>query len=120
MVRPPTRYPRQADHRSAAPTLDGGIPIAKLIAPFLKSINLDAQVQMSHLGERWTDAVGKGIAAHTRPGRLLNKELTVYVDSSPWLSELKRYAQRELLANLQKTFGKDTITSIRLQLDPGN
>jgi predicted nucleic acid-binding Zn ribbon protein len=120
MVRLPTRYPRQAELRSAAPTLDGGIPIAKLIAPLLQSIKLDAQVRMSGLGERWVEAVGQGIAAHTRPGRLLNQELTIYVDSSPWLSELKRYAQRELLANLQKTFGKDTIASLRLQLDPGH
>jgi len=97
---------------------DGGIPIGKLIAPLLKSVKLDDQCRMGVLEEKWEDAIGKTIAAHTRPGILANKILIIFVDSSPWLSELHRM-QRDILAKLQTTFGRDVILSIRLQLNPG-
>lgn len=100
-------------------TVDGGIPLAKLIAPFLKTLRLEEARDVNHLQERWEATLGKGVAAHTRPGSLHNGELVVYVDSSPWLSELKRYASREMLANLQKAFGKEHIRAVRLQIDPG-
>lgn len=98
---------------------DGGIPFSKLIAPFIKTLRLEETRSVNHLQERWESTVGKAVAAHTRPGILNNGDLTIYVDSSPWLSELKRYASRELLANLQTAFGKDVIRTVRLQLDPG-
>lgn len=99
---------------------DGGIPLATLMAPILKSLRLEESRSVNHLQERWEATMGKAVAAHTRPGVLNNGDLTVYVDSSPWLSELKRYTSREMLANLQNAFGKDVIRSVRLQLDPGN
>lgn len=98
---------------------DGGIPLAKLIAPLIKNLRLEETRDVNHLQERWEATLGKAVAAHTRPGTLNHGELVVYVDSSPWLSELKRYASREMLANLQKAFGPDSIRSVRLQLDPG-
>ena len=94
------------------------MPLSKLIAPLLKSVKLDEQCQMGVLEEKWELAVGKGMALHTRPGILANKALTIYVDSSPWLSELFRM-QKDILLKLQKTFGRNVILSLRLQLDPG-
>jgi hypothetical protein len=44
-------------------------------------------------------------------------ELVVYVDSTVWLSELYR-SRAQMLANLQKAFGK-RIRTLRLQIDPG-
>ena len=99
--------------------MDGGLSIGTLIGPFLKSVKIEEQARLGGLVERWGEVVGKGVAAHTRPGRLSNLELTIFVDSSVWLSELQRYAQRELLTNLQKAFGRDVIQKVRLQLDPG-
>jgi len=112
------KYPRQA-RKDRSDLVDGGIPIGKLIGPLLKSVKLDEQCRLGVLDTQWAVAVGPAVAAHTRPGRLFNKELTVFVDSSPWLHELKRYAHREMLANLQKLFGAATVRSIRLQIDPG-
>ncbi len=93
--------------------------IGRLIGPLLKTIKLEEQSRLGVLVEKWEAAMGKAVAAHTRAGRLMNGELTVFVDSSVWLSELQRYAQREMLANLQKAFGAETIHKVRLQLDPG-
>jgi len=94
------------------------MPIAKLIAPLLKAVKLDEQCRMGVLEEKWEVAVGKSMAAHTRPGILANKLLVIFVDSSPWLAELYRI-QKEILLKLQKTFGRDVILAVRLQLDPG-
>ena len=40
------------------------------------------------------------------------------MDHPAWLSDLSRYGQKQVLANLQKRFGADKIKSIHLQLDP--
>lgn len=112
-----SRYARQAKQQRDV-VADGGIPIAQLIGPLLRSVKLDEQARMGVLEEKWAAAVGKAIATHTRPGVLKEKELTVFVDSSPWLSELHRM-QRDVLSKLQATFGRDKILKIRLQLDPG-
>jgi len=111
------KSPRQSKQQPGS-MADGGIPIGKLIGTMLKSVKLDEQCKMGILEERWEVAIGKVIATHTRPGILTNKNLTIFVDSSPWLSELHRI-QKEMLAKVQTTFGRDKILSIRLQLDPG-
>ncbi|MEI8121267.1 MAG: DUF721 domain-containing protein [bacterium] len=111
------KYARQAK-REPDSVSDGGMPIAKLIAPLLKAVKLDEQCRMGVLEEKWEVAVGKSMAAHTRPGILANKLLVIFVDSSPWLAELYRI-QKEILLKLQKTFGRDVILAVRLQLDPG-
>ena len=102
-----------------AGALDGGLPIGRIIGPLLKSVERQEQAPGNALIGDWEAVVGKAVAAHTRPGRIANGDLTVYVDSSVWLSELQRYAQRELLANLQKACGAGAIRRVRLQLDPG-
>lgn len=112
------KYPRYA-RKNASAMADGGMAISAMIAPLVNSMKLDEQGRMGILIEKWATAVGSGIAAHTRPGRLINKELTIFVDSSPWLSELQRCARKELLAKLQAVFGRDVIQSVRLSMDPG-
>jgi hypothetical protein len=113
------KYPRYAK-KNAVAMADGGIAISSMVGSLVSTLKLDEQGRMGVLIEQWPTAVGKGIAAHTRPGRLINKELTIFVDSSPWLSELQRGAKKELLAKLQSVFGRDVILTIRLSMDPGN
>jgi hypothetical protein len=112
------KYPRYAKKNSSA-MADGGIAISAMVGSLVSTLKLDEQGRMGILIEKWSMAVGKGIAAHTRPGRLINKELTIFVDSSPWLSELQRGAKKELLAKLQSVFGRDVILTVRLSMDPG-
>lgn len=116
----PEFHPKhRASPRLPPAALDGGFPIGKIIGPLLKTLKIEEQSRLGILLGRWETMMGKGVAAHTRPGRLFSGELTVFVDSSVWLSELQRYAQREMLANLQKEFGPETVRKVRLQLDPG-
>ncbi len=112
------KYPRYAK-KNALAIADGGIAISSMVGSLVSALKLDEQGRMGILIEKWPMAVGQGIAAHTRPGRLINKELTIFVDSSPWLSELQRCAKKELLAKLQSVFGRDVVQTIRLSMDPG-
>ncbi len=105
------------DYAPANESLDPGA-IARFLPQIMKKLGLEGDHWLDVLQAEWTKIVGEGVAKHTCPGRFDKKKLTVFVDSSTWLNELSRYGQKEMLANIQKRFGKDKIGSSRLQLDP--
>ena len=112
-------FKRESNKSHYAAISSGGVPVAKLVASLLKSMRLDDQLRMGRLETEWPKVMGSAVAAHTRAGRLNGDELVVFVDNSVWLSELYR-SRAQMLANLQKAFGKSRIRRLRLQLDPGN
>ncbi|WP_419837302.1 DciA family protein [Candidatus Poriferisodalis sp.] len=70
------------------------------------------------LNERWTEAVGEAIAAHSQPERLDAGRLTVVVDDPAWATEL-RYHSSRILAALNAESGAATIAELRLRVQPG-
>lgn len=92
--------------------------IAAVIPRLLARIGLEGDSWLLRLAEEWPALVGTVIAAHTRPGRVMGQTLVVFVDSSVWLSELKRFGQAQMLAKLQERFGAEKIRSLRFQPDP--
>ncbi len=109
-------FKREANKSHYAAVAEG-VPIAKLVEAWLKSLKLGDQLHMGRMEIEWEKVMGKAVSAHTRPGRLMGDELVVYVDSTVWLSELYR-SRAQILSNLQKAFGK-RIRTLRLQIDPG-
>lgn len=91
-----------------------------VIPGLMRKIGLESPHWVEKLEGAWPDIVGVAVAKHTRPGRMENAKLTVFVDSSVWLSELSRYGRREILAKLQERFGARRIRNLSLQLDPGD
>ncbi len=69
------------------------------------------------LNERWTEAVGEAIAAHSQPERLDAGRLTVVVDDPAWATEL-RYHSSRILAALNAESGAATIAELRLRVQP--
>jgi predicted nucleic acid-binding Zn ribbon protein len=90
-----------------------------VIGAVLAKLDLGEQLWLRRLESEWVEVAGQTLARHARPGRYERRILVVFVDSSSWLSELNRYGRKELLENLQKRFGADRISDLRLQLDPG-
>jgi len=88
------------------------------IESLLKGMGLKENLWIEELSRDWEHIVGKGVGKHTKPGRVVGSMLYVFVDSSVWLNELKRFGQKEMLSNLQKRFGAKRIKSITLQLNP--
>ncbi len=66
----------------------------------------------------WKDVVGEYTASHTKPVAIRNKVLTVWVSSPIWLQEL-RYRERDIVAKLNKTLGRDAVNRIRFQMSKG-
>jgi len=92
--------------------------IGDLVPNVMRSFGLEARVWESQICSDWTELVGEQVANHTRPGRLDNGCLYIFVSSSAWLSELMRYGKIEIEKKLQQRFGANKIRSIRFQLDP--
>jgi hypothetical protein len=94
------------------------VAIADVVPGVLKKLGLADRHWFAVLEEKWEGIVGKDVAKHAKPGRLDDRGLVVFVDSSVWLNELVRYGRKQILANLHKQFGKDKIASVSFQLDP--
>lgn len=59
----------------------------------------------------WPQAVGKRIAARTRPVAFADGCLTIEVEDSVWLQHL-RTMRRQILPRLQEIAGKDTVKAL--------
>ena len=106
-IGPGPQPPRSDDHA-----------IGDALPGVMKRFGLDEQHWVDTLTAEWKEIVGAAVGTHSRPGRLDGSRLTVFVDSSVWLNELKRYGAKQMLGNLQSRFGASRIRNIRLQLDP--
>ncbi|HBA83229.1 MAG TPA: hypothetical protein DCZ95_03955 [Verrucomicrobia bacterium] len=91
---------------------------ADIIPAIMKKLGLAPVFWEQELLKQWPDIVGAQVAQNSRPGQIERGQLCVYVRHPAWLSELSRYGQKQLLANLQARFGADRIKKIRFQLDP--
>lgn len=98
------------------PYMDGRVQ--DIVPQLVRRLGL-ADTYWEHTLEReWPALVGEQVAKHTRPGRMNRGVLYVYVSSAPWLAELSRMGQKQILENVQKRFGESRIKSVRLQPDP--
>jgi len=88
------------------------------VAKVLETAGLEDRFWERELASRWPEIVGTQLATHTRPGRYAHRRLTIYVDSSPWMSALQRDFSDILLGNLQDAFGAERINRIDFKLDP--
>lgn len=92
--------------------------IKEIIPGCIEKWGMQDQLYMREISDAWKSIVGPQVATHTRPGRIHNNVLVIYVRHSIWLSELQRYGQKTILEKLKKRPGANKIKSIRLQLDP--
>jgi predicted nucleic acid-binding Zn ribbon protein len=93
-------------------------PLSDLLTDVMKRLRIDDQFWIRKLSEDWPSVVGEQVARRTRPGQVQRQTLVVFVESSVWLAELSRFAQKQILENVQKHAGNAKIRTIRLQLDP--
>jgi hypothetical protein len=65
----------------------------------------------------WPDAVGKRIAAHTRPAKLVRTRLVVEVEDGTWQRNLFSLS-RHILSNLQKSLGPGLVDDLEFRILP--
>ena len=64
----------------------------------------------------WNNLIDPTITAHAQPTGINKGTLFVTVDNSVWLSEIVRYRRKEILNQLQLSFGKELIARISFRL----
>lgn len=72
-----------------------------------------ADVNVRTLLARWALLVGPSLAAHSRPERYADAELTVRTDSTAWATQLRNMAP-QLVAMLNEQLGTDTVRFVRV------
>ena len=65
----------------------------------------------------WPEAVGKKIASHTRPAKLVRTRLVVEVEDTIWQRQLFSLT-RHILGNLEKTLGRGLVEDIEFRIVP--
>jgi predicted nucleic acid-binding Zn ribbon protein len=63
---------------------------------------------------RWAQIVGSDLAAHTRPDRLVDGELTVTADSTAWATQLRLLAA-QLVRRLNAELGDGVVRQVRVR-----
>lgn len=92
------------------------VAIGSVIQSVVKKRNLSGSMWQHQLEMEWGVVVGAAIAKHARPGLFENGLLTIFVDSSVWLNELKRYSADLLLTKIRQRFSE--VKQLRFQADP--
>ena len=108
---------RIADPLPELPFRDS-VPVSKVISELLPRLQPAHNPALLELVGDWETIVGKAIAKHTRPGRVDNTCLVVYVTNSVWLDELARHSRPAMLEKVQQRVGPERVSDIRLYLDP--
>ena len=65
----------------------------------------------------WPEAVGKKIARHTRPAKLVRTRLVVEVEDATWQRQLFTLTPH-ILANLDRTLGRDIVDDLEFRIVP--
>jgi hypothetical protein len=65
----------------------------------------------------WPEAVGKKIAAHTRPAKLVRTRLVVEVEDQTWQRQLFALTPH-ILTNLNNTLGRGLVDDLEFRIVP--
>jgi hypothetical protein len=65
----------------------------------------------------WPEAVGRKIAAHTRPAKLVRTRLVVEVEDRIWQRQLFALTPH-ILSNLDKTLGRGLVEDLEFRIVP--
>jgi hypothetical protein len=65
----------------------------------------------------WAEAVGKKIAGHTRPAKLVRSRLVVEVEDQTWQRQLFALTPH-ILNNLEKTLGRGLVEELEFRILP--
>lgn len=89
--------------------------LGRLVPRVLEDLGLEDAARIVRVAERWEEAVGAEIARHCQPTALRGGTLEARVDSSVWCQQL-RLRSPEILAGLQRVFGAEAPTRLRLHV----
>ena len=94
------------------------VSVTEALDDVLRTMRAPSTRQLGGVFQRWADAVGPTVAAHTTPVSLERGRLVVEVDEPGWATQL-RYLEQDLLRRIATVAGAGTVTAIELRVARG-
>ena len=82
----------------------------------LSQLRMEERQSETEILRVWHRLIDPSVAAHAQPTGIHNGTLFVSVDSSVWLDEIVRYRRKEILDQLQHSFGRDKVKRISFRV----
>lgn len=86
--------------------------VRDVILAFFKSLGMKERFEENLAIAFWDASVGREIAQHTEPLKVVDGVMLVKVDSDVWRSELP-YFKHEIIQKINQRIGKKAITEIK-------
>jgi predicted nucleic acid-binding Zn ribbon protein len=88
-------------------------PLATVLAKLIKARGWQRPAAEATVFGAWERLVGADVAAHCRPVRLADGELTVEAESTAWATQLRGLARR-LLQRIAAEVGTNVVTKLHI------
>jgi len=82
----------------------------------VRRLNLPDQNWFEPLARDWPEFAGLPLARHAVPGRFVQSTLYLFVDSAPWLFEIKTRHLAGLTGRIKARY--PAVREVRLELNP--
>lgn len=93
------------------------VPFSVILKQLIERYGLEVPVFEARLRDHWPEVVGQALAAHTRPGPIRHRVLTIYVESSAWVQELT-LTKEALLTQINGAAGSPLVTDLVVKIGP--
>jgi predicted nucleic acid-binding Zn ribbon protein len=107
------RVSRESAKEASRAARSTGEPMAfgSAVGELITERGWQAQAAGASVLSRWNSLVGEQVAAHCRPTRLRDGELTIEAESTAWATQL-RLLSRTLTSRLREQLGVDVVSSL--------
>jgi predicted nucleic acid-binding Zn ribbon protein len=87
-------------------------PIKEILLKFFKTAGIENRLEENLAFAFWDTVVGKEIALHTEPEKIVKGTIVVKVDNDVWRNELA-FFKHEIIQKLNNKIGKKLIQEIK-------
>jgi hypothetical protein len=86
----------------------------------LKMLKVEYNAIQDGISSNWKNIARADYVAHSKPGEFneATGALVIYVESSLWLNQIRRYGERNLMQRLQSSYPQ--VTKLIFKLNPKN
>lgn len=95
---------------------DAARSLGDMIDGVMESAGLDRKRGEAEIVKVWNNLLDPVLTEHAQPDKVAKGTLFVNVDSSVWLDEIVRYRRKEILEQLQNSFGRQVIQRISFRI----
>ena len=93
------------------------VPIGQVIGDILNQSRMKTDTSLIRVWDIWEQAVGRAIAANTRPAAFKGDLLIVHATSSSWLQQL-RFLKADILSKVNQHLGQAKVKDIKFKIGP--